>query len=105
MIHLLSRGNSLTRLLAYSMELATCRKILTRLLLRLPEVVGRVGFGKSTIYALIKRGQFPSPIALGARARAWISTEVDAWIAQRILETRWRLIRDWTIRALIERPA
>jgi prophage regulatory protein len=57
-------------------------------LLRLPEVVERVGFGKSTIYALIKRGQFPSPIALGARARAWISTEVDAWIAQRILETR-----------------
>lgn len=57
-------------------------------LLRLPQVVGRVGFGKSTIYALIKRGQFPSPIALGARARAWISTEVDAWIAQRILETR-----------------
>jgi len=57
-------------------------------LLRLPEVVGRVGFGKSTIYALIKRGQFPSPIALGTRARAWISTEVDGWIARRIVETR-----------------
>ena len=57
-------------------------------LLRLPAVVARVGWGRSTIYAKVKTGEFPPPIALGARARAWISTEVDAWIARRILETR-----------------
>ncbi|MGH8627513.1 MAG: helix-turn-helix transcriptional regulator [Gammaproteobacteria bacterium] len=57
-------------------------------LLRLPAVLTRVGWGRSTLYMKVKNGEFPPPIALGPRARAWISTEVDEWIAQRILETR-----------------
>ncbi|MGH8479124.1 MAG: helix-turn-helix transcriptional regulator [Gammaproteobacteria bacterium] len=57
-------------------------------LLRLPAVAARVGFGRSTLYAMIKRGEFPKPIALGSRAVAWVSSEVDAWIARRILGAR-----------------
>jgi prophage regulatory protein len=57
-------------------------------LLRLPTVLARVGWGRSTLYKRVKEGTFPSPIELGLRARAWIGSEVDEWIAQRISETR-----------------
>ena len=53
-------------------------------LLRLPDVLTRVGWGRSTLYMKVKNGEFPPPIALGPRARAWISSEVDGWIQQKI---------------------
>jgi len=33
-------------------------------------------------------GSFPEPIALGARSVGWIESEADAWIAQRIEDSR-----------------
>jgi prophage regulatory protein len=57
-------------------------------LLRLPTVLARVGWGRSTLYKRVKEGTFPSPIELGPRARAWIGSEVDEWIARRIEVTR-----------------
>jgi len=53
-------------------------------LLRLPRVIERVGLGRSSIYAMAKRGEFPKPISLGGRAVAWREDEVSAWIAERI---------------------
>jgi prophage regulatory protein len=61
---------------------------MTERLLRLPEVRARAGLGRSTIYTLIAQNKFPPPIQLGARAVAWLSSEVDTWIAQRIKEAR-----------------
>ncbi len=55
-------------------------------LLRLPAVIGRVGYSRSQIYALIARGQFPAPCPLGARAVAWDSDSIDRWISDRIAE-------------------
>ena len=55
-----------------------------RRLLRLKEVQHNVGFGRSWIYDKIKRGEFPAPISLGARAVAWPSDVVSAWIDERI---------------------
>ena len=40
-------------------------------LLRLPEVMARVGWGRSTIYLKIKAREFPSPVRLGPRSVAW----------------------------------
>jgi prophage regulatory protein len=57
-------------------------------LLRLPAVLARVGLGRSTVYARIKSREFPSPIRLGPRSVAWLSSEVDDFIAQRIAESR-----------------
>ena len=57
-------------------------------LLRLPDVLTRVGWGRSTLYMKVKNGEFPPPIALGPRARAWISSEVDGWIQQKIKQAR-----------------
>jgi prophage regulatory protein len=55
-----------------------------RRLLRLKEVQHQVGLGRSAIYDKIKRGEFPSPVSLGARAVAWPSDAIDAWIDERI---------------------
>ena len=55
-------------------------------LLRLPAVKARVGLCRSTIYNRITEGTFPAPINLGARAVAWDSRAVDAWIESRIAE-------------------
>jgi prophage regulatory protein len=53
-------------------------------LLRLAEVCNRVPYARSTIYQLIAQGKFPKPISLGAHARAWLESEIDAWIETRI---------------------
>jgi prophage regulatory protein len=57
-------------------------------LIRLPEVRLKTGKSRSGIYAAIQTGQFPAPVAIGVRARAWISSEVDRWIADRVAESR-----------------
>jgi prophage regulatory protein len=53
-------------------------------LLRLPVVCERVGYRRSKIYDLVKAGDFPKPVKLGARASAWVEDEVNAWIESRI---------------------
>ncbi len=50
---------------------------------RLPDVLARVGLSRSTLWRLIKAGQFPKPIKLGGRAVGWIEEEIDEWIASR----------------------
>jgi prophage regulatory protein len=52
-------------------------------LLRLPAVIRRVGLQKTAIYEKIRRAEFPKPVAIGVRARAWRSSDIDNWIAER----------------------
>ena len=51
--------------------------------LRLDEVVARVGLSKSTLWRYIKEGYFPKPIKLGPRATGWIEQEIEDWISSR----------------------
>lgn len=53
-------------------------------ILRLPEVMGRVGLRRASIYFHINKGSFPKPISLGARAVGWLESDIDGWIAARI---------------------
>jgi len=53
-------------------------------ILRLPDVMERVGLRRASIYSHMAQGSFPKPIALGARARGWLESEIDTWIAVRI---------------------
>lgn len=62
---------------------AVCRTANYRLL-RIQEVARMCGFSRSSVYAAMRDGTFPLPIAIGVRARAWISYEVQDWINQRI---------------------
>jgi prophage regulatory protein len=56
--------------------------------IRLAEVQRRVPYSRSTIYLKISRGEFPPPIDLGARAVAWLDSEIDEWVASRIAKGR-----------------
>jgi len=55
-------------------------------LLRLPEVMNRVGLGKTQIYRGIATGDFPAQVRLSERASAWPENEISAWIDARIAE-------------------
>ena len=56
-------------------------------LLRLPDVLDRVGLGRSAWYAMVAAGQAPQPVHLGpTRCVAWPEHEINAWVAARIAE-------------------
>ncbi|MCX9070635.1 helix-turn-helix transcriptional regulator [Citrobacter portucalensis] len=57
-------------------------------LIRLPEVQRRTGYSKAWIYRLISQKRFPSAIKIGSRAIAFIESEIDEWVNQRIVESR-----------------
>lgn len=58
-------------------------------ILRRKQVEAKTGLARSTIYARVAAGTFPTPINLGGgRAIGWIETEVDAWLKARIDESR-----------------
>lgn len=63
-------------------------EVLPTRILRLPEVINRVGLKRASIYAAITRGSFPKQITLGDRAVGWIEQEIDTWLAERIQKTR-----------------
>ena len=50
-------------------------------LLRMAEVKGRVGLGKTKIYALIAEGRFPKPHRVGAKAVRWSERDIAQWVA------------------------
>lgn len=60
----------------------------TQSLIRLPEVQRRVGYGKAWVYKLIAQNRFPKPVKIGTRSIAFIESEIDEWIDQRIAESR-----------------
>ena len=62
-----------------------CGKVLKMKVLRIGDVTKKVGFGRSTIYALMKKGEFPSSIKLSIRSVGWLESEVDAWILAKVL--------------------
>ena len=55
-------------------------------LIRRPEVEARSGYSTSTLYEEIATGKFPRPVKIGSRAVAWVESEIDEWIQQRIAE-------------------
>lgn len=56
-------------------------------LLRLDEVMARVGLARPTIYKAIQAGKFPPPCKLlGSRSSAWSDHEISDWIEQRLQE-------------------
>ena len=64
--------------------------------IRLPEVLSRTGYGRTTIYRKMEDGSFPKSLKLGgppidpnvfdSRAIAWIEDEVEQWMESRIDE-------------------
>ena len=59
-----------------------------RSFLRLKQVKAVTGMSRSWIYDAIRRGDFPAPITLGARAVAWDLAAVAGWQERRIQQSR-----------------
>jgi prophage regulatory protein len=57
-----------------------------RRMLRLNDVIKKVGLGRDSIYRLARGKGFPKPIKLGERASAWFEDEVDAYLEKRAAE-------------------
>lgn len=57
-------------------------------LIRMPETMRRTGYGKAWLYRLISQDRFPKPVKIGSRSIAFVESEVDEWINQRIAESR-----------------
>jgi len=53
-------------------------------LIRRKEVQAKTGLGASSIYAMMKTGDFPQCLNLSERRVAWIESEIDKWITERI---------------------
>ena len=49
-------------------------------LIRLPEVMARVGLKRSAIYQRMSEGRFPRSRSLGPKCAVWVEQEIDAWI-------------------------
>lgn len=56
-------------------------------IIRLPEVMQRVGLSRATIYNKVKDGSFPAQIKLG-RLSGWVESEVQTWISNQIKASR-----------------
>ncbi|MEH5013186.1 AlpA family transcriptional regulator [Phytobacter diazotrophicus] len=57
-------------------------------LIRLSDVQRRTGYSKAWIYRLISNGKFPASVKIGTRAIAFVESEIDEWVNQRIAESR-----------------
>lgn len=49
-------------------------------LIKIEEVVEMTTLSKATIYRLMKKGEFPCAVHLGAKAVAWMLSEIIEWI-------------------------
>jgi prophage regulatory protein len=57
-------------------------------LVRLPDVQAMTGLPKSSIYGLMRAGDFPESVQLGPRAVGWVRSEVQQWAEERVLARR-----------------
>ncbi|WP_366918997.1 helix-turn-helix transcriptional regulator [Burkholderia cepacia] len=48
-------------------------------MLRLPAVLSMVGLGKTTVYDMVKQGEFPRPRRV-RNLSLWVESEVQHWI-------------------------
>ncbi len=56
-------------------------------MLRLPEVMDKVGLKTSQIYAMMAEGTFPTARQITGRAVGWFEHEIDEWLLARPVMT------------------
>jgi len=52
-------------------------------IIRMRQLIERVGLSRPSIYRLIAMDRFPRPIVLGLKAVGWRVEEVEAWLESR----------------------
>jgi prophage regulatory protein len=56
--------------------------------LGLPDVIARTTLSRSNIYLRMERGDFPKPVKLGERKVAWLESDIDSWMADKVAAQR-----------------
>lgn len=59
---------------------------MSSILIRLPEVQRRTGYSRAWLYRLLSENRFPKPVKIGSRAIAFVESEIETWINERIAE-------------------
>ncbi|ENM3867008.1 AlpA family transcriptional regulator [Vibrio cholerae] len=54
--------------------------------LKLKEVMEKTALSRSAIYRKMSDGEFPQSVSLGDRAVAWVESEVQDWVIDRVAE-------------------
>ena len=72
-------------------------------ILRLPEVLDRLGISRSTLHSKIQKGLWCPPISLGARAVGFIEHETDQLIKAHINGYSPDQVRDLVSKLVLER--
>ncbi|AUO67435.1 Rha family transcriptional regulator [Citrobacter freundii complex sp. CFNIH2] len=67
--------------------MTTPTSILSEKLVDMAFITQLTGLTDKWFYKLIRDGIFPKPIKLGRSSR-WLQSEVEAWLQQRIAESR-----------------
>ena len=57
-------------------------------ILRLPKVIGVTGLSRSTIYRMMRTGEFPAQVSIGPRTVGWRESEVIQWVESRPAASR-----------------
>ena len=52
-------------------------------ILRMRDVIKRIGLSRSTIYKLMENNDFPKPMKLGSQAIGWRDADIEEWIQKR----------------------
>ena len=60
---------------------------ITTALLARQAVQSKTTLSRSSLYAMIARGEFPAPIKITGRRVSWTETSVNDWIQSRIEST------------------
>ncbi|WP_019617139.1 AlpA family phage regulatory protein [Psychromonas ossibalaenae] len=53
-------------------------------LIKLTEVMNQTALGHSSVYKYMKEGLFPKPVTQIGRSKAWVESEVQEWILDKI---------------------
>lgn len=53
------------------------------IIVRKRDVLAAIGMRPTWLHEAVKRGDFPKPVRLGARAVGWRKSEVEAWLSSR----------------------
>ncbi|QIL20203.1 AlpA family phage regulatory protein [Thermomonas sp. HDW16] len=49
-------------------------------ILRMNDLTAQLGLARSTIYKMVRSGDFPPPVKLTGRASGWHSHEIEAFV-------------------------
>lgn len=59
-----------------------------RRVIRMPEVLRRIGVSRSDVYSKIRAGDFPRQIKLGVRAVGFLESDIEAYLQTLIAKSR-----------------